>query len=619
MSASRSNLVRPLACALALSPGLPAFALHAVAQQRTAAPAAPAALRSAPISNVAYEVTFDSATASTRTLRVAMTFDAASGAGPVLLSLPVWTPGAYEVSDFAKRVLDFAAESNARPLRWDKVDPDTWRIRTNGGRVTVRFGYRADELDNAMAWSRRDFVMFNGTNVFHYAEGRPLEFSATVTVRTSPEWIVATGMRPAGAPGTFREGNYHDLVDMPFFVGRFDYDSMAVDGKTHRLASYPAGVLQGEGRAQLWAEIGKMVPPMSAVFQETPWDTYTTLLIFDSTYGGGSALEHQNSHVGIYGVQAIGNPLLASITAHEIFHAWNVKRFRPADLVPYRYDRSQPTPWLWVSEGITDYYADLALVRGGIVDSTVFYGLTAEKVQRVAEAPPTALEDISLSTWIHPVDGSDGLYYPKGSLAGFLLDVMIRDGSDNRRSLDDVMRTLYQSTYKRGRGFTAKDWWPAVTAAAGGRSFVEFESRYIDGREPFPYDQVLALAGLRLSSDTVREPMLGVAAGPDSSGIRINALQPGGAAQEAGLRVGDILLALGDLELSDPNFGPAYRERFRSAKNGDDLPIKVRRDGQTLTLTGKIRLTEQVVAKIEPVPGASEKAVRIRRGIIGRQ
>jgi predicted metalloprotease with PDZ domain len=608
MSASRSRLVLAL--------GL-AAAVPAAAQQRPAAQTAgPAAARSAPISNVTYEVTFDSATASNRALRVAMTFDASAGATPVLLSLPVWTPGAYEVSDFAKRVMHFAVESNGRPLRWDKVDPDTWRIRAEGGRITVRFDFRTDQLDNAMAWSHRDFVMFNGTNIFLYAEGRPLEFPASVVIRTQPDWKVATGMRSAGGPGTYREANYHDLVDMPFFVGRFDYDSMAVDGKTHRLASYPAGVLQGPGRAELWEQIGKMVPPMSAVFGETPWEHYTTLVIFDSTFGGGSALEHQNSHVGIYSVQAIGNPLLASITAHEIFHAWNVKRLRPAELVPYRYDREQPTPWLWVSEGITDYYADLALVRGGVVDSTVFYGLTAEKVQRVAEAPPTALEDISLSTWIHPVDGSDGLYYPKGSLAGLLIDILIRDASDNRRSLDDVMRTLYQSSYKRGRGFTGQDWWPAVQAAAGGKSFSDFAARYVDGREPFPYDQVLPLAGLRLAADTLREPMLGVAAGPDSTGIRINALQPGGAAEEAGLKVGDILLALGDLELSDPNFGPTYRERFRTAKNGDPLPIRIRRGGQTLTLNGKVRLTEQVIAKVEPVPGASEKAVRIRRGIV---
>ena len=129
-------------------------------------------------------------------------------------------------------------------------------------------------------------------------------------------------------------------------------------------------------------------------------------------------------------------------------------------MVPYDYHQAQPTPWLWVSEGITDDYADLARVRGGIIDSTQFMGLTANKANTVDMTLPTALEDASLSTWIHPEDGSGYIYYPKGSLAGLLLDIQIRDASDNARSLDDVMRKLYQNTYKKGRGFTAADFWP---------------------------------------------------------------------------------------------------------------------------------------------------------------
>ena len=119
---------------------------------------------------------------------------------------------------------------------------------------------------------------------------------------------------------------------------------------------------------------------------------YTVMVIFEPSYGGGSALEHQSSHVGIYNPQFIGTPILPSITAHEIFHAWNVKRLRPAELWPYRYDQAQPTSWLWVSEGITDYYADLALVRGGIVDSTGWLDFTQQKVTEVAASPPVALE-----------------------------------------------------------------------------------------------------------------------------------------------------------------------------------------------------------------------------------
>jgi predicted metalloprotease with PDZ domain len=596
------------------SVGIAAAALLALSASGLTAqqPAPPV---SAPLTNLRYEVTFDSASAKTRTLKVAMSFNVA-GPGPVLLSIPAWTPGAYELSFFARWVSGFAPEAGGRPLAWDKLDYDTWRVQPNGAKaVTVRFDYLADTLDNAMAWSRPDFVLFNGTNVLPYAEGRGLDFPATVTVKTEPGWLVATGMQsvPQQA-GSYREGNYHDLVDKPFFVGRMDYDSTQVDGRWTRLASYPAGILSGQARRETLDQLGKMIPAEAKVFQETPWPHYTVMMIFDSAYGGGSALEHTNSHVGIYSPGFIGNPILASITAHEIFHAWNVKRLRPADMVPYRYDRSEPTPWLWVSEGITDYYADLAILRGGIVTPDMFLGTTGDKIAKVSEAPPTALEDASLSTWIHPTDGTEYLYYPKGSLAGFMLDIMIRDASDNRQSLDDVMRQLYRTTYKAGRGFTGADWWRTVSKAAGGKSFDDFNRRYVDGRDPFPWDQVLPLAGLRMVQDTVREARLGIATAMDSAGIVVTQVQPGGAAEAAGVKSGDVLLALGDIPVTDPTFGQKFRERF-GKEDGQALPIRVRRDTQTVTLNGKVRLVARLESRLAPDSSASAKAVRVRQGI----
>jgi predicted metalloprotease with PDZ domain len=521
------------------------------------------------------------------------------------------------LGNFARFVLRFSAAAGAKALDWDKLDYDTWRIDPAGARsMTVRFDYRADSLGNALAWSRPDFAFFNGTNLFLYPEGRGYGFPATVTVKTQPGWQVATGMQPSTSPGSYQEANYHDLVDKPFFVGRFDLDSSQVEGKWNRLATYPAGAMTGPARALIWDQISKTVPRMAAVFQETPWQTYTTLMVFTQETGGGSALEHTNSHLGIYNPGFIGIPLLASITDHEIFHGWNVKRLRPADLWPYDYSRPQETTWLWVSEGITDYYADLALVRGGVVDSATFFGLTAQKMAQVASQPVTALEDASLSTWIDPVDGSRYQYYPKGSLAGFMLDVLIRDGSDNRRSLDDVLRELYRSAYKKGRGFTAADWWPAVSRAAGGRSFTEFIARYIDGRDPFPWSDVLPRAGLRQVADTVREPRVGIASAQDSSGaIVVQEVQPGGVAQEAGVKAGDQLLALGDIEILDPDFGKAFRARF-GKNEGDSLPIRVKRGKDTLTLHGVVRLNARVESRLEADPNASAKAVRIRHGIL---
>jgi predicted metalloprotease with PDZ domain len=583
------------------------------AQQET--PAAPAALRSAPITNLRYDLTFDSTTARNRIIKVMMSFDV-SGKGPVLLSLPAWTPGAYEISNFARRVLAFSARTGDKPLRWDKLDYDTWRLQPAGVQsVTVRFDYVADTLDNAMAWARPDFVLFNGTNLLPYPEGVGFDFPAAVTVNTQSNWVVATAMKPGGSPRSYREANYHDLVDMPFFVGRIDYDSMQVAGRWTRLATYPAGALQDSARKQVWDQISKMIPPEVAVFQEIPWDSYNVMLIFERGFAGASALEHQSSHVGIYNQGIIGNPILASITAHEIFHAWNVKRLRPADMWPYDYDQAQPTPWLWESEGITDYYADLALVRSGIIDSAQFMAVAANKASTVAQAPPTALEDASLSTWIHPTDGSGYLYYPKGSLAGFMLDVLIRDGSDNARSLDDVLRQLYRTTYRKGRGYTGNDWWPAVTKAAGGRSFTEFYSRYVDGRDPYPLERILPLAGMRIRSDTIREPRLGIQTTADTSGIIVAGVLPGGVADEAGVEAGDQLLSLGALSVTDPDFGPAFRTRFGN-QEGAPLPIKVRRGSDTLTLNAKVRLTIRVERQIEADPRANAKALRIRNGIL---
>jgi predicted metalloprotease with PDZ domain len=526
----------------------------------------------------------------------------------VLLSLPAWTPGAYEISNFSRWVSAFAPTAGGQPLGWDKLDYDTWRVQPGGAKsVTVTFDYLADSLDNAMAWARPDFAFFNGTNLFLYPEGRGFDFPATVRVHTQNGWRVVTGMPAGPEAGTYHDTNYHDLVDRPFLVGRIDLDSTQVAGHWTRLASYPVGALSGPARALFWDQIGKVIPAMAAVYQETPWPDYSVFTVFTKDQGGGSALEHMNSHLGIYNPQFVGTPLLASITAHEIYHAWNVKRLRPMDMWPYRYDRPQETTWLWVSEGITDYYADLAMVRGGVVDSAVFLNLTQGKMNEVNEAPPTALEDASLSTWIGPTDGSRYLYYPKGSLAGFLLDILIRDGSDNRYSLDDVMQTLYRADYKTGKGFTPADWWRTVTRLAGGRSFADFEAKYVNGREP--------LAGLKLASDTVRAPQVGIGMTQDTSGAPVvTQVQPGGVADQAGMRPGDHLIAMGDVPIEDSTFNEAFRRSFGRAE-GDTLRFKVLRGRDTLTLNGKVRLVDHTEDHLVADSAASPKAARIRAGL----
>jgi len=170
---------------------------------------------SAPVSDIRYDVTADSAAAANRRLLVVTTVTMA-GPGPLVLELPAWTPGAYELTWFSRWVSGFSpATPDGKPLVWDKVDFETWRIETGGAKtVQIAFTYEADSLDNATSWTRPDFVLFNGTNLFLYPAGRGLNFPATVTVHTSPSWLVTTGMAAGAAPGSFTAPTYHDLVDM---------------------------------------------------------------------------------------------------------------------------------------------------------------------------------------------------------------------------------------------------------------------------------------------------------------------------------------------------------------------------------------------------------------------
>jgi predicted metalloprotease with PDZ domain len=569
---------------------------------------------SAPISEITYEITADSSTVVRRQLGVAMSFRVA-GNEPIILALPAWSPGHYTLLWFARRVSQFSAQSNGVPLDWRKVDFQTWEVKPrSAGTVRVSFNYLADAVDRAVAWTAPNFAFFNGTNVFLYPSGRGFNWPAHVSIHTEPSWRAATGMNPAPGVNNFTAGNYHDLTDMPFYVGRFALDSTQIAGKWVRLAFYPAASLTAARRDRTFAWLRKLVPAQIAVFGEAPFRNYTIFQRSDTVVNGGG-LEHQSSQVDEVATSQLDASYLPSLYSHEFFHAWNVKRLRPADLVPYRYDDSQPTPWLWVSEGVTDYYGALALVRGGVNDSTAFFNFVANEIASVAGAPPTAVSDASLSSWINPTDGSSGLYYPKGGLTGFLLDVVIRDASDNRMSLDNVMRRLYDATYKRGRGFSGADWWGEVSRAAGGKAFTEFARRYVDGREPLPIDSVLRLTGLRSESDTIREPRLGVATGTDTSGVTITQVSPTGAAATAGALAGDRLVSIGGVMILNDDSFDTFRSRYAGTAL-TTVPLVVRRGAETIALRLPVRLEARVRTRVIPTPNASEKAVRIRGGIL---
>ena len=323
---------------------------------------------SAPIHDVRYDVAFGAGRRTSRREREHDVRDGGNGAGAAVAS--GLDPGRLRAREFCP--LGHGLRGDRRERQAARLGQARLRhvAHPPGGRED---GARAVHLQRGLArqretWAKPDFLLFNGTNLFLYPEGQLARLSEHGDGAHRAGVARHHRARRAAEPRTYSATNYHDLVDMPFFVGRYDLDSARISNKWVRYATYPAGVVAGTARASAWEQLKRVIPAESRSIRRSAVDNYTVMQIVDSSFGGASGLEHQNSHVDVLAPSYVGSEFQPSLYAHEIFHSWNVKRLRPADMWPYQYSHPQPTPWLWVSEGITDYYADLAEVRGGVVN-----------------------------------------------------------------------------------------------------------------------------------------------------------------------------------------------------------------------------------------------------------
>lgn len=544
-----------------------------------------------------------------------------------LVSLPAWTPGHYEIENYARYVRRFqASEPGGAALRWDKLDPDTWRIFTRGSdRVRVSLEFYADTLNLSGSLLRRDFGFFNGTNLFVYAEGH-YEYPARVSFELPEGWQVATELAEADEPGVFVADDYHQLVDNPTFLGHYAIDSVLVDSRWMRMAVYPARYFEDEpgGARELALQaLARIARSARDLFGEPPYDRYTTFVYLEEsalTFAGG--LEHADSHLDIMPAAAFEYPTLTfrqffyRLLSHEYYHAWNVKRIRPVEMWPYEYDRRQSTPLLWVAEGITDYYAHVMLTRTGLWGENEFVRAVHQWIVSVEGQLEQAVEDASVNTWMEPKFGDRYLYYDKGALLGLLLDIEIREATEDRHSLDDVMSALFREHYLKGRGYDTDDLLAYVGEFIGEDAARAFYRDYVDGREPLPYREVLASAALDFRVDTIIEPFFGVRVGPDREGrMIVREVVSGSAAARAGLRVRDHLKWVGSLEVADEDWGSAFKKMYADSI-GAPLNVVYARDGREyrreVTVRGQTRY-EYMLGLDE---SAGERRLERRRSIL---
>ena len=550
----------------------------------------------------------------------------AAGHDTLLVSLPAWSPGNYEIQNYARYVHGFGARNpSGAPLRWDRGDKDTWRVVTGGAdRVTVDFDYGNDKIDLSLARIQTDFAQFLGTNLFMFEEGQGgLAFPAEVRFRLPSGWQVTTALK-GPTNGVYRAGDYHELADAMTFLGHFSLDSLQADGKWIRIALWPSTDYTPAVARSLRVGIGKMAPVQNRIMGEAPYDVYT--VFFNVIHGPidfGGGLEHSSSQYDIMPAESFADLITGTLgdfiyplLSHEFFHLWNVKRIRPTEMWPYDYHAEQYTPLLWWSEGVTDYYADLTNVRSGLWSTNQLLSNATSDIGQVESAPePWSAEDGSEATWINEVYvNSSQLYYPKGATLGLLLDISIRDATDNAHTLDEVMRALYTRSYRQNKGFSTADLLNELRLA-GMPDVDSFYRRYIDGREPLPYDSVFAKAGLRLRRDT--GPLLGISTrGTPTGDVQVAAVVPGSAAEAAGILPGDVLTSVGDVRVTlDGNWAATFRSHYRG-KAGQPLPLAVRRGTQGLTLNATVREGPVGSGTLERVSNPTPKQAKLWQSLV---
>ena len=453
-----------------------------------------------------YYVTPDTAS---HYLNVTLHYQQAADTHELVLNMPRWAPGYYQILDFAKHLCDFAAtDSKGNALTWQKVGMNRWRIQLPEDRFAkVSYRIYANERDVASSRVEHDIAFIAPPGVFMHIDGQ-LQHPVTITFRMPQHWQhISTGMKPHPKDAcTFTAPDFDTLYDSPLLLGNYYVSRFAHEGHEYEFAlETPDGVEE----CGLQDDFKRIVSAATRMMDHVPYDNYCLIHMGE----GGGGLEHLNSQAcytdGSYRFSSRRTHVkFFALIAHEYFHLYNVKCIRPTELWPIDYDREAITPMLWVSEGLTCYYEFRLLQYAGITTTDEALELLSTYFSLYAPYEGQhhmSLRQSSYDIWLNFMNHDDNArdirvnYYFKGPVIGLLLDVAIREKTAQRQSLDDMMRLLYNRFYLQlQRGFTEEEFWQAV-AEVTGETLTEIRT-LVDTTAPIDYDRLLAPAGLRIDT-----------------------------------------------------------------------------------------------------------------------
>jgi len=509
---------------------------------------------------IAFSVHVESATAH----RATVVARVAPGSNPTFdLVLPSWVPGSYEIKEYSRNLQDFtarAAEGGA-PLRVERVDKARWRVHSAGAaEVEVVYSVYGHGMITEGFDVTPEHLFVNAALGLPYVDGRRDE-PYDVTLEVPPGWKIYTELARVGElPPRFRAHDYDELVDSPIDCGTPVELGFHAQGVPHRI------VLCGQGgnyeAHRLEEDHRRIAEAAIRLFGGSPVRHYTFFYHLSDVSDG--ALEHANSNSAVL-PRTTFRPLSDYhrslwIASHEYFHVYNVKRIRPAALDPFDYTREMYTKLLWAMEGTTDYYGLLLLRRGGILSPTKYLEKLAGEAHRHLALPGRrvrGLEESSLLAWVDLYKPTEEFrnrsvsYYLKGLLVSFCLDLEIRQRTENRASLDTVLRALWDRYNRDGRG-VGEDELAPIASAAVGVDLAPFFARYVTGTDEIDFDAFARYAGLTFGAkpktpdpeDDGEAGWLGLEYEEHQGRVRVTSVLDGGPARRAGASPGDEIVAI---------------------------------------------------------------------------
>jgi predicted metalloprotease with PDZ domain len=509
----------------------------------------------------------------------------AAGRSQIELMMAVWTPGSYLVREFERNVEAVAASApDGRALVVTKSGKNRWRVVTGGATaVTLRYRVYGRELSVRTNFIESDFALLNGAPTFMtLADGvaRPHE----VFIVPAAGWTRALTSLTEIGEHHYRADDYDTLVDSPIVAGTPAVYEFSVDGTPHALVDHgEAGVFDGARAAH---DLEQIVREYRRMWGSLPYDRYLFLNLITESGGG---LEHKSSCVIMTSRWATRTRRAyldwVELASHEYFHVWNVKRLRPVELGPFAYESEVHTRSLWIAEGLTDYYGDLAVRRAGLSTPDEYLASLSGRIEELQMTPGREVQSASMASydaWIkfyRPDENSINTtisYYTKGAVLGFLLDASIRESTRGARSLDDVMTRAY-ARYAGDRGYTGEEF-KAVAEDVAGKSLDTFWERYVEGTAELDYSNALATFGLRFRPvpESGRKAWLGIATRNDGGRLVVAQVRRDSPAYLAGLNVDDEILAIDDFRVRADRF----EHRLEQYGAGDLVRVLVARREQ---------------------------------------